>query len=121
MPRMTALLTAFGLVAGIACAGNQAGDSTGESPVGELARIEIENRASFDMDVYVRSDRGGSTRLGLAPASETTTFTLAPARLAGAGAVRFEARPVRGGTTPVLSDPYKVRPGELVTWSIPPQ
>jgi hypothetical protein len=100
-----------------ACAANQAGESDAAEP----ARIEIENRSSFDMDVYVRSDRGGATRLGFAPASETTSFTLAPARLAGAGAVRFEARPVRGQSSPVLSDPYKVRPGELVSWSIPPQ
>ena len=122
MPMRSAVLTAFVLFGAAACAANQAADSTGdESAAGEPARIEIENRASFDMDVYVRSDRGGATRLGLAPASETTTFTLAPARLAGAGVVRFEGRPVRGQSTPVLSDPYKVRRGELITWSIPPQ
>lgn len=117
---MSRLATAFAMIVLLgapACAANQGGESDAGAP----ARIEVENRSSFDMDVYVRSDRGGSTRLGFAPASETTVFTLAPARLAGAGAVRFEGRPVRGQSSPVLSDPYKVRAGELINWSIPPQ
>jgi hypothetical protein len=115
--RLSAALALLALLGAPACAANQGGDSD----AGEAARIEVENRSSFDMDVYMRSDRGGATRLGFAPASETTVFTLTPARLAGAGAVRFEGRPVRGQSTPVLSDPYKVRAGELISWSIPPQ
>lgn len=112
-----AAMAVFALLGAVGCATNQGSGSS----AGEPARIEVENRSSFDMDVYIRSDRGGSTRLGFAPASETTSFSLPPARLAGAGAIRFEARPVRGQSTPVLSDPYKVRAGELINWSIPPQ
>jgi hypothetical protein len=117
VPRLAAALTVLVLLGAAACAGNQAG----ESDPGEPARIEVENRSSFDMDIYVRTDRGGASRLGLAPASETTAFPLVASRLAGAGAVRFEGRPVRGQSSPVLSEPYKVRAGELISWSIPPQ
>jgi hypothetical protein len=46
------------------CAGLCAANQAGESDAAEPARIEIENRSSFDMDVYVRSDRGGATRSG---------------------------------------------------------
>lgn len=114
--RLTALLLPLLSVATLACATNRTGES------GDLqARLEVENRSSFDMDLYLRSDRGGSVRLGLAPAGEITPFSLSPSLLAGAGAVRFEARPLRGQGQSVLSDPYKVRPGEVITWSIPPQ
>jgi hypothetical protein len=114
---LSRLWLALTLVVGPACAANQAG----ESDPSLQGRLEVENRSSYDMDLYVASDRGGSVRLGLAPASETTTFRLTPGMLAGAGTIRFRARPVRGGSEPVLSEPYKVRPGEQIVWSIPPQ
>ena len=110
------LLLALALAAAPACAANQAGDS---DPALQ-GRLEVVNRSSFDMDVEIASERGGAIRLGLAPAAETTTFRLTAGMLAGAGTVRFRARPVRGGET-VFSDPYKVRPGEQIVWSIPPQ
>jgi len=117
---MSRVLTRFAavlaLLAAPACATNQSGDS---NPALQ-GSLEVENRSSSDMDLYVASERGGSVRLGLAPASETTRFRLTPGMLAGAGTIRFQARPVRGGQ-PVLSDPYKVRPGDTIVWSIPPQ
>jgi hypothetical protein len=107
---------AVALLAAPACAANQSSDSDPSLQ----GRLEVENRSSSDMDLYVASDRGGSVRLGLAPASETTAFKLTTGMLAGAGTIRFQARPLRGGQ-PVVSDPYKVRPGEQIVWSIPPQ
>jgi hypothetical protein len=115
--RLSRLFVALALLAAPACAANQ----SEESDPSLQGRLEVENRSSYDMDLYVASERGGSVRLGLAPASETTTFRLTPGLLAGAGTIRFQARPVRGGSEPVLSDPYKVRPGELIAWSIPPR
>lgn len=111
------LLTMLALAGAAGCATNAGGDVGAASQ----AQIEIENRSSFDMDLYVRSERGGAVRLGLAPSGETTFFSLSPSMLAGAGVVRFEGRPVRGQSQSVLSDPYKVRPGEALSWSIPPQ
>lgn len=111
------LFLALALLAAPACAANR----SGESDPSLQGRLEVENRSSFDMDVDIISDRGGAVRLGLAPAAETTTFRLTPGMLAGAGSVRFRARPVRGGSDALLSDPYKVRPGEQIVWSIPPQ
>jgi hypothetical protein len=101
-----------------ACASNRGG---GESAPASPARVQIENRSSLDMDLYVRTGPQRPIRLGLAPASERTTFALAPGLLAGSGLVRFEARPVRGQGQPVLSEPFSVAPGEDLQWSIPPQ
>jgi len=111
------LFLALALLVAPACAANRSGDSDPSLQ----GRLEVENRSSFDMDVDIVSDRGGALRLGLAPAAQTTAFRLTPGMLAGAGSVRFRGRPVRGGGEAVVSDPYKVRPGEQIVWSIPPQ
>jgi hypothetical protein len=62
----------------------------------DQTRVRIENRASLDMDIYVRRNDGRDSRLGFAPGNNTTTFALPPALTAGASWVRFEAKPVRG-------------------------
>jgi hypothetical protein len=46
-------------------------------------------------------------------------FALPPTVTAGANSIRFEARPVRRGGDPVVSEPFGVR--EEITWSISPQ
>ena len=83
------------------CAGNSTTSSgnTESAASGETdansGRLVVSNRTNFDMDIYaVRT--GGPARVGFAPASETTTFKLNPGLLAGAGAIRFQARPARG-------------------------
>lgn len=73
------------------------------------------------MDIYLRRLSGLVSRLGFAPAAETTEFALAPAALAGSASFRLEARPARGGGRSLLSEPYTIRPGEELLWSIPPQ
>jgi hypothetical protein len=115
--RLVLLSTLLGL-GGAASGANR---SPGDSAPTSQARVEVENNSSVDMDLYVRTGRERPVRLGLAPASDTTTFALAPALLAGTGLIRFEARPVRGQGEPVLSEPFSVAPGDELHWSIPPQ
>jgi hypothetical protein len=83
-------------------------------------RAVIENRSSLDMDIDVRRNDGRVSRLGFAPGNETTSFALTPTVTAGAAWIRFEARPTRGGD-PVVSEPFQVRAGEEISWSVPPQ
>lgn len=110
------------LAAAAACAGKSAatGGDTGGDTEGQ-ARLIVENRSSLDMDISARRLGGSALRVGFAPASETTTFNLAPGLLAGSGTITFEARPVRQQGTAVVSDPFNVVPGDEINWSIPPQ
>jgi hypothetical protein len=93
--------------------------SNPEPTEGTSARIE--NRASIDMDIYVRRNDGHVSRLGFAPGGETATFALPATLTAGAAWVRFEARPVRGSGQPAVSEPFPVRLGDQISWSVPPQ
>ncbi|MFL5448350.1 MAG: hypothetical protein ACJ8AX_07365, partial [Gemmatimonadales bacterium] len=113
--RAPALLLALA----VACAGgNQGAVATSPS---EQTRARIENRASLDMDIYVRRNDGKSNRLGFVAGGEITYFGLPPTLTAGATWVRFEARPVRSSGQPVLSEIFPVKMGEEISWSIPPQ
>lgn len=105
---------------GFACSSSSGSASPGEPAPAVTARLAVENRASSDMDIYARVEGSAPTRVGFAPASETTVFTLSPGLIVGAKPIRFEARATRRGES-VLSDPFDVRPGEEVNWSIPPQ
>ncbi len=119
MPRYVSALV-LGLALSVAaCAAGQGDDPA--SPPAPEARLEIDNRSSLDMDIYVRNDRGNRTRIGLAPAGQATAFALPRGVLVGSVAFRFEARPVRGQGRSVVSEPYQVRPGGLIVWSVPPQ
>jgi hypothetical protein len=100
----------------LGCAGNTANQS--DSGTGTRARIE--NNSSLDMDIYVLR-QSGATRLGFAPANQSTTFQLTPGILAGAVSLRFEARPVRQSGRPVGSELFQVTPGDEITWSVPAQ
>jgi hypothetical protein len=75
----------------------------------------------LDSDIYILRNDGRTTRLGFAPSNETTTFALPAAYTAGAAWIRFEARPVRGSGDAVVSEPFQVRIGEEIFWSVPPQ
>jgi hypothetical protein len=71
------------------------------------------------MDVFiVRS--GQRVRLGLAPANETTRFTLLPVQVAGTGLARFQASPLAGFAQPISSEPVMLRAGDVITLNIPP-
>lgn len=117
MPRFLAGALASFLALNLsACAANQAASTDGEQ-----ARVEVENRSSVDMDIYVRPLRGGANRLGFAPAGETTSFSLSRAMLTGAGPIRLEARPTGDRGSPVLSDTFYPSSDDVIEWSIPPQ
>lgn len=114
---LLALLAAAG---GGACSSHTAAGPVSAAPEGQ-ARARIENRSSLDMDVYVRRIDGQTIRIGFVPGAGTAAFALNPAVLSGSPSVRFEARPVRGAGEAVLSEPFAIRPGDEVTWSVPPQ
>jgi hypothetical protein len=97
------------------------GGTPGSPDPSEQTRARIENRSSVDMDIDVRRNDGRVSRLGFASGGETTTFALPPTLTAGAAWIRFEASPVRQSGEPVVSEPFPVRMGEEISWSIPPQ
>jgi len=102
-----------------ACSSGGSPQTTPAPDSGDQPRARIENRASLDMDIYaVRSD-GERIRLGFVPGGETTVFALPPTVTAGATSIRFEARPVRRGGDPVISEPFGTH--EDIAWSISPQ
>jgi len=115
------------LVALAACSANSSGGDAAPVPAGEArpeeARLEVRNRTSEDMDVYiVRGDQ--RVRIGLAPSGRSTFFALTPAMITGGGPVQFEAVRIRGAGAPVpnvRSEQLSVRRGETVTLDIPPQ
>jgi hypothetical protein len=93
----------------------------GNTEPANQTRARIENRASLDMDISVLRNDGRLNRLGFVPGGETGVFALPPSLTAGAAWVRFEAKPVRSSGQPVVSEPFPVRMGEEIAWSVPPQ
>ncbi|HYF39392.1 MAG TPA: hypothetical protein VD930_06895 [Gemmatimonadales bacterium] len=93
----------------------------GSTDPSNQTRARIENRSSLDMDINVRRNDGRDFRLGFAPGNETTTFALPATITAGAAWVRFEARPVRGSGSALVSEPFPVQIGSEIAWSVPPQ
>lgn len=112
-------LSLLGLLIGTLGCG---GKSTDEEPTPDATRkVRIENRTSSDVDIYVRPALARPIRLGFVPASETVDFVLARGMVSGAASFHLEARPIRAGGRPALSEPFTARPGEEIFWSIPPQ
>jgi hypothetical protein len=97
------------------------GGRTSNAEPANQTRARIQNRASLDMDIYVRRNDGRVTRLGFAPGGQTVGFALPTSLTAGAAWIRFEARPVRSSGEPVVSEPFPVRLGDEIGWSVPPQ
>jgi hypothetical protein len=108
-----------------ACAGNTsssgtAPDTTGAGETAPGGTLRIENRTNQDRDIYIRPQSRGSIRVGFVPGGETATFKLSPAMLSGTNSFRIEARPIAGGGSTTVSEPFNVRVGEETFWSIPP-
>jgi hypothetical protein len=124
-PSLFSLLTATA-----ACAGNTPSSGTrpdttgtGEAAAAETApggALRIENRTNQDRDIYIRAQSRGPIRVGFVPGGETATFKLSPAMLSGTNSFRIEARPISGGGSTTVSEPFNVRVGEETFWSIPP-
>ena len=94
-------------------------NTTPAPDTGDQPQARIENRASLDMDIFAIRGDGERIRLGFVPGGDTAVFVLPATVTAGATSIRFEARPVRRGGDPVVSEPFGVR--EEITWSISPQ
>ena len=109
--RLAPLLLVLGALA--ACASNPSPGS------GAGAVVTVDNRSSLNADIYLHNG-GQATRLGFAPADEETRLKLATAQLAGAGLVRLEARPTRGGQA-TFSELLSIKPGDELTWVVPAQ
>lgn len=113
------------LVVLLAGAASGCGAATPAAP-GEVApvdggRLEVNNRSSLDMDLFLVGHSGIRSRLGLAPGGKVTTFALTPAQVAGANPVVFQAVPTLRGGQAISSDPVNVTSKEAVTLDIPPQ
>jgi hypothetical protein len=109
------------LIAGclLAAACSHPPEDTGGRVPPATTRLEVVNRSSSDMDIFVVRS-GQRVRLGLAPNNTTTRFSLEPAQVAGVGLIRFEARPLAGLGRPVSSDPTMIGIGDSVRLDIPP-
>jgi hypothetical protein len=107
------------LLATAACAGSSSSGTTEGTPEG-AGRLRIENRSNKDMDIFIRPQARGAVRVGFVPGGDTANFTLSPALISGANSFFIEARPIGGGGSPTVSEPFNARVGEEVFWSIPP-
>ena len=87
--------------------------------VSSQVRLEVVNRSASDMDIYL--ERGGQRiRLGIAPGSKTTRFSLGAAEVVGTEAARFLAVPI-GGFGPAASTlPMMIQTGQVLTLDVPP-
>ena len=122
-PSLLSLLMATAACAGNTSSSGTAPDTTGTTGTTETASggtLRIENRTNQDRDIYIRPQSRGSIRVGFVPGGETATFKLSPAMLSGTNSFRIEARPIAGGGSTTVSEPFNVRVGEETFWSIPP-
>jgi ABC-type taurine transport system ATPase subunit len=92
--------------------------NTDAEPAGP-AMVRVENQDFNDMVIYAISG-GQRVRLGLATGNSTKTFTIPRYLTTGAGPILFLADPIGGNQIPVREE-MSVRPGDLVTLTIPPQ
>lgn len=105
----------------LSCSSGGAPDTSPAPDSGDQLRARIENRASLDMDIFAVRNDGERIRLGFVPGSETAVFALPATVTSGSTTIRFEARPVRRGGEPVVSEIFGVHTGEEIAWSISPQ
>ena len=118
MPSVHRLPTLILTLLSVSCSSGSP-DTTPAPDTGDQPQARIENRASLDMDIFAIRGDGERIRLGFVPGGDTAVFDLPATVTAGATSIRFEARPVRRGGDPVVSEPFGVR--EEIIWSISPQ
>ena len=83
------------------------------------AILQVENRGFADMVIYA-VDGAQRVRLGTATGNSTKSFPLPSYLVRSGGPLRFLADPIGATRTPV-SEEITVRPGDIVTLTIPPQ
>jgi len=85
-------------------------EGTGDIP------LEIANHNWLDVIIYVVRD-GQATRLGIASASSSASFSL-PARMLGQGReIRLAGHPI-GGSGGTLTETVVVQPGQWIEWTL---
>ena len=80
--------------------------------------VQVDNRGFADMVIYAVSG-SQRVRLGLASGNTTISFTIPVMLTRGAGPLKFLADPIGGSRSPITEE-LVVRPGEIVTLTIPP-
>ena len=80
------------------------------------ASLRVESHHWLDVVIYAVHD-GQRTRLGMAPATKTTGFTIPASMLGQVATIQLIADPVgaRGG---IASDRIAVRPGTRLVWTL---
>ncbi|MGZ8398423.1 MAG: hypothetical protein ACXWWN_05235 [Gemmatimonadales bacterium] len=121
MPAVFRSPTLLMLLLSLACGSGGAPTPAPDPDSGDQPRVRIDNRASLDMDVYAVRNDGERIRLGFVSGGEKAVFALPATVTSGTTTIRFEARPVRRGGEPVISEIFGVHTGEEIAWSIPPQ
>jgi len=111
----TPLLAVLAVASVLSCGGRAQESSTSPD---DPAMLQVENRGFADMVIYAISG-AQRFRLGLATGNSTKSFTIPRALLRGAGPLRFLADPIGGQRSPISED-IVVRPGDIVSLTIPP-
>jgi hypothetical protein len=112
------LLIAASLVLAAAC-GQSAGTQPAPNSGSQATAIEVVNHSSSDMEIFLLR-MGERVRIGMAPANIMTKFEVLPVQAAGAGTVRFLARPVLPGlSSGATSDPMVLHPGDVIQLDVP--
>jgi hypothetical protein len=121
MPAVFRSPTLLMLLLSLSCGGGGAPNPAPDPDSGDQPRVRIDNRSSLDMDVYAVRNDGERVRLGFVSGGEKAVFALPATVTSGTTTIRFEARPVRRGGEPVVSEIFGVHTGEEIAWSIPSQ
>lgn len=82
--------------------------------------LEVDNRASQDMTIYVIREGGQRQRLGTATSHSRTELRIPDRILFGVTSLRFQADPIGSNRNPV-SESVTVVPGDTVVMEIPPR
>lgn len=114
-PRILVLL----LMAALAACGGRSDTSDPFERAEDPTWLEVENRASQDMTIYVIREGGARQRLGSATAHSSTRLRIPDRLIFGATPLAFEADPI-GSRRTSFSERITVRPGDTVLLQIPP-
>jgi hypothetical protein len=86
---------------------------------GEPAKVEVDNRAFADMNVYVVDAGGARRRIGTANGLTTTVLTIPQSAVGNGREILFVVDPIGGARTSHTNRIY-VGPGDEVRLVIPP-
>lgn len=115
----TAIIFALACLGTSACTRSQS-PRAGAAAAPLITKLEVDNQAFLDMNIYVIRDGGARLRLGTALGNATTTLTIPESvMLSGGTPLKFLADPIGSRRTSVSSS-IVVNHGDIVTLRIPP-